>query len=1215
MDGPVDPSDPQSISSTGLTVVTSPDEPNLDIIFVHGFTGHPERTWSHKKGNIRGQTLNSDEPAEPPSKIRKLSLFPKPNTIYWPKDLLPHTVPNARVLVYGYDTHIRHKLGPPVNRNTVYDIAWDFLVALEAERREDSLRPALFIVHSLGGVVTKEMLRRSSTCCRGQSHLRDIFESTAGIMFFGSPHGGADPRGLLHRIAEKVIKAVGFSVNEQIVNTLLPTSERLRELRDTFGPMAQKQKWIIHSFQEQLGIKLLNGHKVVEDVSSYLNLPDVEVCEHIGRDHTEMCRFSGHGDGEYKKVALALRRMTDFISKSSKRSADSLLDDEQKRMLLESLRFDQIDARQMTIKAAHSKTCKWLLANSQYRDWLDVAKLNEHHGFLWIKGKPGTGKSTLMKFALASARKKMKDKTVISFFFNARGDDLEKSTTGTYRSLLLQLLERVPALQHVFELLSISPTSVSTFYQWSLESLKTLLEQAIQNLGDHAVVCFIDALDECEEPQIRDMISFFEHVGEFSVSVGIKFHVCFSSRHYPHITIRKGLDLVLEGQEGHDQDITTYVDSELNIGHNQIAEQIRSELREKASGIFMWVILVVGILNKEHDSGRMHALRRRLREIPRDLHELFSDILTRDSQDRDELFLCVQWVLFAKRPLDPRELYHAILSGVEPETFLSGELAGTTQDVVERFILNSSKGLAEITTSKVPKVQFIHESVKDFFLKRNGLGDIWPDLKNNFEGQSHERLKQCCLNYMGSDNTNQLEVRSQLTMVDTLKIARSRTADANEYPFIGYAVHHVLYHADAAAEGGIDQKGFIRTFPLSLWIDFDNLLETRKLRKHTKYASLLYILAERNLSNLIKIHPSIQSCLQVTPERYGTPLFAALATASKEAVRTLFEAQMANHLPDSRFHQLCTQYCQNEERQRRFGRSFKYSFLWTVPAHIARLGDELLLAIVLEMREFAPELKDADKSDRRIQLMWAVKKGHEAVIKLLFEREEAEVNLLSPGGTPLGLAAELGHQAVVKLLFETGSADINRVSNRRTPLELAAGNGHEAVVKLLLEVCEVELDENGMIRPSLGLAAEHGHEGVVKLLLKTGKAAVNEPFNGFSLLGLAAKTGQEAVVKLLLERGEVDANAMDQYGNTPLMIAASSGHEAVAKLLLDIGKVDVNSKDDLGRTPLVCARRNGHEAVAKLLLETGKVRTSFQDDTAADPEIRDEYIPMVIQLW
>jgi hypothetical protein len=162
-------------------------------------------------------------------------------TVYRPRDLIPATVPNARVLTYGYDTHIRHWVGPPVNKNTIYDIAWDFLVALAAERQAEPARPVLFIIHSLGGIVIKEILRRSSHCHLGQAHLYDIFKSTIGIMFFGTPHSGADPHGFLQRVAEKVIKVVGFSVNKQIISTLLPSAKRLRELRDEFGPIAYQQ--------------------------------------------------------------------------------------------------------------------------------------------------------------------------------------------------------------------------------------------------------------------------------------------------------------------------------------------------------------------------------------------------------------------------------------------------------------------------------------------------------------------------------------------------------------------------------------------------------------------------------------------------------------------------------------------------------------------------------------------------------------------------------------------------------------------------------------------------------------------------------------------------------------------------------------------------------------------------------------------------------------
>lgn len=57
-----------------------------------------------------------------------------------------------------------------------------------------------------------------------------------------------------------------------------------------------------------------------------------------------------------------------------------------------------------------------------------------------------------MKFAVGDARKATTE-TVISFFFNARGEDLEKSTLGMYRSLLFQILKAISDLQIVLDCL------------------------------------------------------------------------------------------------------------------------------------------------------------------------------------------------------------------------------------------------------------------------------------------------------------------------------------------------------------------------------------------------------------------------------------------------------------------------------------------------------------------------------------------------------------------------------------------------------------------------------------------------------------------------------------------------------------------------------------------------------------------------------------------
>ena len=42
----------------------------------------------------------------------------------------------------------------------------------------------------------------------------------------------------------------------------MPTSERLRELRDEFGLLARRESWIIYSFQEQYGVEALGNKKV-----------------------------------------------------------------------------------------------------------------------------------------------------------------------------------------------------------------------------------------------------------------------------------------------------------------------------------------------------------------------------------------------------------------------------------------------------------------------------------------------------------------------------------------------------------------------------------------------------------------------------------------------------------------------------------------------------------------------------------------------------------------------------------------------------------------------------------------------------------------------------------------------------------------------------------------------------------------------------------------
>lgn len=74
------------------------------------------------------------------------------------------------------------------------------------------------------------------------------------------------------------------------------------------------------------------------------------------------------------------------------------------------------------------------------------------------------------------------------------------------------------------------------------------------------------------------------------------------------------------------------------------------------------------------------------------------------------------------------------------------------------------------------------------------------------------------------------------------------------FPFLQYAVNCVFYHADNSEENGITQKELLETFPLPQWIWLNNIYQHMS-RKVTEHATFMYILAEVNIANLIKIHP------------------------------------------------------------------------------------------------------------------------------------------------------------------------------------------------------------------------------------------------------------------------------------------------------------------------------------------------------------------------
>lgn len=257
-----------------------------------------------------------------------------------------------------------------------------------------------------------------------------------------------------------------------------------------------------------------------------------------------------HGDNVHGNVNTTINFHA-AVPESSKAPAVSeapgLLSSSERNELLESLRFPQLDGRLTNLRKAEPDTCKWIVRRRDYKIWLESDDLEACDGFFWIKGNPGTGKSITMKFLYrrlqrklqnAKTKQTLKDKLVISFFFNARGNEFEKSTLGLYRSLLFNLFSLEPSLQEALDHCERSGYYNILESGWPLQMLKEVFEEAVTLLQVQGkqLYCYVDALDECPEDDVQDMVSYFEDLVAKPHCRHVR--VCFSSRHYPQISIR-----------------------------------------------------------------------------------------------------------------------------------------------------------------------------------------------------------------------------------------------------------------------------------------------------------------------------------------------------------------------------------------------------------------------------------------------------------------------------------------------------------------------------------------------------------------------------------------------------------------------------------------------------------------------------------------------------
>jgi hypothetical protein len=110
-------------------------------------------------------------------------------------------------------------------------------------------------------------------------------------------------------------------------------------------------------------------------------------------------------------------------------------------------------------------------------------------------------------------------------------------------------------------------------------------------------------------------------------------------------------------------------------------------------------------------------------------------------------------------------------------------------------------------------------------------------------------------------------------------------------------------------------------------------------------------------------------------------------------------------------------------------------------------------------------------------------------------------------------------------------------------------------------------------KPDIGSAVrkavEAGDPSYIKQILKSGTVADTRELGEFLLN--ATYNGNQALVQILLA-AQVDTEARDEYGLTPLLRAAHNGNVEITKMLVAAG-ADKQAKDREGETALTLAAR------------------------------------------
>ena len=748
-------------------------EANDSIIFVHGLFGHPYHSWTqrvrreedHYAPKEPASTFNDTHP--PRKKVCRTDDGHR--DVFWPRDLLPGEVSEARVLTWGYDVRIE-RLFAPTSKSSIFDHSESLLHDLVALRYtdEDKAVPIVFIAHSLGGIVVKDAISISK---QETGHLGEIFRSIKAVMFLGTPHHGSNVASL-GKIAFEISKLFLQKPNVGILRSLEAKSEVLERISKDFGRVLSTSNIAVHSFREELeryGVMVVSSHSAqigcLNETSSTLHT-----------DHHNLAKFPNATDTNFQRVASVLRRWRDRlrqqhvaesvsgISSSNHDLSDDLSFDNDYQICLHDLGNPEARRRFNDVEPTHCNTYAWLYdQDTGFCDWLEGKESNP---IFWIQGKPGSGKSTAMKFALGQNRtqellfKNSPEEWILAgFFFHDRGSQVQKSLPGFVREILFQLLKQsralfsliYPHIRHLFTPGNARQTRKFLHEELTPRHICEILALIENDIPARLNVCiFIDALDE-HDGNHRDLLMTIRSLVDLQRNSNFHIRVCLASR--PEIIFRAeyGSCPGFAIHERTSNDIGLYVKDRLGAAAGQDwlrdskndLESLAKTIIEMAKGVFLWVRLVLDeLIERVHAGDTIQELADLVTMLPTELEQLYSRVLTRRRHSAFQVpkkrieaegYFMFQMAVAAIEPLD---LWHFLCAALWTQTGDNSHLAleKLSLEQMERRLHERSAGLLESTVSSrlfathKPGgnriVQFIHQTAKEYFVTGRGAASI-----------------------------------------------------------------------------------------------------------------------------------------------------------------------------------------------------------------------------------------------------------------------------------------------------------------------------------------------------------------------------------------------------------------------------------------------------------------------------------------------------------